>query len=461
MEQSDKENMARAAARRKAEARRRAARRNKVILISICVLLMVVLGVLLVEVAQLREKDPTAFSGSTENKLGIRDVTLEAGGQVTAAQFLEEPEKHEIELVTDISKIDLARPGKHEIALIVDGKEFTATLIVRDTVAPTGKPVEGATTDVGVLPEAQSLVTDVRDIGPVQVSYKQEPDVSKGGEITAYVLLTDQAGNTVTVAVELTVVADEEPPVIEGAMDREFYIGDTVAYKDGITVSDNRDEAPKLKVDNSQVDPAKPGTYPVTYAATDASGNQTSITVHFTFKEKPASYVEPEVVYDLAKKVLDRITTEDMTDMEVAFAIYRWVSTNIGYTGHSDKSSWTGAAYQAFTKYSGDCYNYFAAAKALYDVAGIRNVDVVKVVTPNTSQSSHYWSLINLGDGWYHVDCTPRSNPGFFFMNTDAELMAYSERNKNCHNFDFDAYPERATESVQDRVDYANGKIKD
>ena len=81
------------------------------------------------------------------------------------------------------------------------------------------------------------------------------------------------------------------------------------------------------------------------------------------------------------------------------------------------------------------------------------------VVKSDTSHSSHYWSLINLGDGWYHVDCTPRRNVGYFFMNTDAELEAYSVQNRNSHIFDSSLYPPRATESLQERVDYQNGKI--
>jgi transglutaminase-like putative cysteine protease len=245
--------------------------------------------------------------------------------------------------------------------------------------------------------------------------------------------------------------------VIEGAVDLEYFLGESISYKSGITVTDDETESPKLSVDNSQVDSSKAGTYPVTYTATDDAGNTTSVTVQLTLKEKPKGYVDKETVYDLAQKVLDDITNDSMTDMEVAFAIYKWTKSNIAYTGSSDKSSWTKGAYQAFTKKSGDCYNYFAAAKALYDVAGIENVDVIK---SDTSHSSHYWSLINLGDGWYHVDCTPRRNVGYFFMNTDAELEAYSKKNKNSHIFDTDAYPERATESVQDLVDYKNGKVK-
>lgn len=327
-----------------------------------------------------------------------------------------------------------------------------------DTTPPSAEPVD-TVVQAGELPDPAALVTNIQDESDVTVSWMRQPDVTQGGETTALILLTDGAGNTSTVEVKLTVIVDETPPVIEGAVDLEFYVGDPIAYKSNITVTDDQTEFPKLVVDNSQVDTAKAGTYPVTYTATDDAGNRTSVTVNLTLTDKPEGYVEPEVVYGLAQEILNEITDETMTDMQVAFAIYRWVSTNIAYTGHSDKSSWTGGAYQAFTERAGDCFNYFAAAKALYDVAGIENVDIVKEVTEETSQSSHYWSLINLGDGWYHVDCTPRSNPGRFFMNTDAELLAYSVENRNSHNFDGSLYPERATESVQDLVDYAEGKV--
>lgn len=266
------------------------------------------------------------------------------------------------------------------------------------------------------------------------------------------------------------VITDETAPEIHNAVDRVFWLGDSIVYTGKctretdqgkveylkVTATDDSGNA-QLTVNRDAVDTEVAGTYPVTYIATDDAGNETSVTVQFTLLEKPKGYVDPETVYEMAQEILDQITTDDMSDMEVAFAIYQWTKTNIGYVGSSDKSSWTAAAYQAFTQRSGDCYNYFAAAKAMYTVAGIENVDVVK---SDTSHSSHFWSLINLGDGWYHVDCTPRRNVGYFFMNTDAELEAYSVKNKNSHIFDGSLYPERATESVQHLVDYAKGKIK-
>ena len=79
-----------------------------------------------------------------------------------------------------------------------------------------------------------------------------------------------------------------------------------------------------------------------------------------------------------------------------------------------------------------------ATSKALLTRAGIPNLDVVK---SDTSHSSHYWSLIDCGDGWYHFDTTPRYGGGSFFMLTDAEILAYSEAHRDSHIFDRSLYP--------------------
>lgn len=459
MEQQNNDNLAKLTARRKQMQRMRQEKRRRSILSALIFLLGAALVVAVLAFLIVLRVDPL-----------VEELTVEAGSSVMAEDFLRDKDLYagrQVYFKTNMVGIDLDKVGDYQVEVYVDGKAHSSKLCVRDRTAPKADPVE-MSFPAGMLPDAQFLVTNIRDAGSVQISYAQEPDVSKGGEVYAQVLLTDQAGNTSVVKVKLNIIADETPPVINGAMDRVFYVGDPVIYldaymdKDGVEhpeiVATDGESTVTLKVDRDQVDSSKAGTYPVTYIATDAVGNVTTVTVQFILVDKPQDYVEPDEVYALAQKVLDQITTEDMSDMEVAFAIYRWVSTSIGYVGTSDKTSWTGAAYQAFTQYYGDCYNYFAAAKALYHVAGIKNVDVIK---SDTSHSSHYWSLIDLGDGWYHVDCTPRSVPGQFFMNTDAELEAYSVQNRNSHIFDGSLYPARATVSVQDKVDYANGKIKE
>lgn len=387
----------------------------------------------------------------------VEEVKLEAGGEVTVRKFLEE-QVEDAAFVTDVSNMSTWKPGTYDIKIKVKNREFDTKLVIEDTTAPKAEAAE-VVTDKGVLPDPLDCVTNIVDATNVTASYKTKPDVSKNGKASGVVLLVDEAGNKTSIAVTINIWSDEEAPVITGTSDKVITVGSTVSYRKDVTVTDNFDENPTLDIDSSAVNRNKVGSYQVVYTATDASGNVATKTITVTVVEEQEVSIDEQTIYALAQKVLDQITNESMSDMEVAFAIYKWANRNISYVNTSDKSSWLIGAYQAFTEKSGDCYNYFAAAKALFNVAGIENADVVK---SDTSHSIHYWSLINLGDGWYHVDCTPRKGTGdLFFMVTDAELEAYSKEHNNSHIFDTTAYPERATESVQDKVDYSNGKIKD
>lgn len=447
MEPSRNNDRARAAARRRAAVQRR---KRQAALRRLCILLVVVLVILVGSIILLVNSDPL-----------VEKLTLEAGAPVSAKSFLKKDTNKPVAFVTDISKVNLTLPGEHEIEISVDGKSYTTTLIIQDTVAPKAEAVS-ATTKQGVMPDPETLVTNVRDAGPVSVTYQTEPDVSKGGETRGIVLLKDAAGNTSLVQVKILVIADEIAPVIKGAANREYYIGDTIAYKEGITVTDNETENPVLTVDNSAVKAQTAGVYPVVYTAKDMAGNESSVTVYFTIKARPDGYVEPETAYEYARNILAQITTDDMTKAEVAGAIYNWVKRQIGWNNHSDKDKgWAAAAVYGFTQRRGDCFVYYATAKALLDVAGIPNMEVNKVVTSETSASSHYWALIDIGDGWYHMDCTPRAGnyTDSFFLYTDEEMLAYSRKHKNCFNFDLNAYPERATESVQDHIKF-NGSTQ-
>ena len=387
-----------------------------------------------------------------------KKATVEVGTDVTLDLFIEDAKKAEnADFLTDLALVDTDKLGQYPVQIECGGKIYDSTLIVEDTVAPVAT-AKDATAKLGIMPNAEDCVTDILDKTEVDITYKTEPDVSKEGETEAVVVLKDEGGNTTEVKVKITVVSDTEPPVIEGAKDIIVEVGDTVSYRKDIVVTDNEDSNPTLTIDSSSVDLDIPGEYVATYTATDKSGNATIVAIQVIVEEKGPKKDRDEV-YALAQKVLDNIIDDSMTDMEKAFAVYRWTSRNIMYTGTADKTHWTIGAYEAFTKRAGDCYSYYAAAKAMFDVLGIENVDIVK---SDTSHSSHFWSIINLGDGWYHVDCTPRKGSGdLFFMVTDAELEAYSVNHKNSHIFEGSLYPERATESVQDKVDYTNGVIKD
>ena len=118
------------------------------------------------------------------------------------------------------------------------------------------------------LPEASELC------GVPNAAYPKEmPDHSSPGEYTL-VLSTPKGRRTVF----LTVV-DTTPPVIEGVADITVYVGESVAYRKNITLTDNAgNEEITLSVDSAAVNTAEEGAYTVIYSATDKAGNTASKT---------------------------------------------------------------------------------------------------------------------------------------------------------------------------------------
>ena len=264
---------------------------------------------------------------------------------------------------------------------------------------------------------------------------------------------------------EETVPATEEPdtkgPVISGAQALTTTVGGTLSYRSGVTAVDDRDGTVALQIDSSGVDLNTPGEYQVIYSAEDSSGNRSEVvaTVVVTEPEGPqpsaaatsaprpgaASAKNPtlEDVEALADKILAKITTGGMSQRDKAWAIYQYVHSHIKYVGTSDKSSWIVGAYVGFTTGRGDCFNYFACSKALLTRAGIPNVDLQRV----GGSTRHYWSLVNVGSGYYHFDPCPHP-VGYnqtTFMLTEDEARAFTERvspvRKNYYVYDYASCP--------------------
>ena len=337
-------------------------------------------------------------------------------------------------LVSDISAIDFRVPKEHKIIIEFGGEEYISVLKIQDTIAPRAVAVDkkGWTGDT-FLPE--DFVANIVDHTDVEVYFKEEPDFNRVGNQKVYVLLKDAGGNITEVVANLDLVKDTEPPVILGDDERLVYIGDTVSYRKHITVTDNRDENVDLQIDSSKVNLKKEGRYEVEYIATDSSGNTSSKTVTYIVKEKPVGYIAEEEVEKLADEILGRILKKGMSPREKARAIYDWIRSHISYSSYENNEDWIRAAYDGIKSGRGDCYVYFGTSKILLNRAGIRNMDIVKI------NGGHYWNLVDLGEGWYHFDTTPRSTGGEFFMMTDDELADYSRKNRNSHIWDRDKYP--------------------
>lgn len=277
-------------------------------------------------------------------------------------------------------------------------------------------------------------------------------NTAAAGEYTVTYTATDSAGNVTKATAKVTVAKDTTAPKIHGAKDLYVYVGGTVAYRSGVSVSDDMDTAPVLTVDNSGVNLQKAGTYYVTYSATDGSGNKSSVSIKLVVSVKPAEnlIVSEETINEMADSILSQILRSSMTTKQKVEKIYTWANTNIRYTGTSDKADWKQEAYRGMKNRSGDCFTYYAVVRLMLERLEIPNIDVVKVKNYPTD-SNHYWSLVSVDGGqtYYHLDATPRVGTGDnFCLVTDAFLDAYSKAHNNCHNRDMSLYPATPTEDL-------------
>lgn len=362
----------------------------------------------------------------------IDSVTIEAGDDapgldsfVIAAQ--------ESKFITDISKFDYTRVGDHKVRLKVDGETYTSVLHIADTIPPKAKvhDIEG----FALLPrKPEDFVTEIEDVTEVTTAFRKAPDLAHIGTQELELVFTDGGNNEVVKQVKLTLIEDTETPVIHGAADLRAFIGASVSYKKNVTVTDNCVEGLSLTVDTSAVNLSAEGAYPVTYTARDAAGNTASATV--TLSVVPRVYDINEV-NALADSVIAGIITPDMGERDKITAIYNYVKRHVTYINSSEKGNYVRAAYEGLVDGKGDCYVFASTSKVMLTRAGITNMDIAKIPT----KTMHYWNLVFVDGGWYHFDTTPRKDRPVILMWTDAQLMDFSARHNNCHDYDHSAYP--------------------
>lgn len=102
------------------------------------------------------------------------------------------------------------------------------------------------------------------------------------GVIEVEITATDEYGNTTVQVAEVTVV-DDTPPRIQ-AESRTIEVGDDTDFLSGVTAEDevDGDLTAQLRVDQSQVDTTRAGTYPLIYTVTDSAGNEAILPVALT-----------------------------------------------------------------------------------------------------------------------------------------------------------------------------------
>lgn len=360
---------------------------------------------------------------------------VELGETVEASDFLKDESKEAQFTPETIFSTDVA--GQYKVGIASSPFKYECTLQVQDSVAPE-LTVQPLTRTREEIPEAKEFVESVSDLSnDVNIYYAESVSFDNYGDIPIKIAAEDPSGNRTVAETVLHLVEEYDitPPIIEGQLDKIVYVGQSVSFKTGVVVTDNVDTGIEIQVDSSHVNLDVPGEYPIIYTASDSMGNMDLAEGTITVIE--VTYSEDEV-NELADAVLTDIIKPDMSDHDKAHAIYVWIQGNIGYSESDDHGDWLKGAYDGLKNRHGDCYNYFAVAKALLTRAGIKNEDIEIIPT---ATRHHYWNVIDCGEGWRHFDTTPRTDKTFKgFYITDEELMAYSNEHYRSHNYDREIY---------------------
>lgn len=243
--------------------------------------------------------------------------------------------------------------------------------------------------------------------------------------------------------------ADITPPTISGAADISIYLGEAPAYRKGVALNDDSGaDNVTLTIDSSAVILSEPGTYPVTYTATDKAGNVTSVTVRLKIE---VYYPEAEELNRRLDEVIGQIITPKMNTEQKIRAVYSYVQSHIAFVNTSEKSSWQAEAHNAlFVKGSGDCFSFFAASKAFFERLGIENLDIQRPADISAAmEQTHYWSMVNISDDpalgvWYHYDsCRLRAEYNHSgCLLTEVQIKAYDYVRENFYAYNKADYPE-------------------
>lgn len=238
-------------------------------------------------------------------------------------------------------------------------------------------------------------------------------------------------------------VVDNVPPNISTSYIKTT-VNTNISYKKNINISDNVDKVEDLEmeIDNTGVDLSNIGCYTITCTVTDTAGNSTVKEITVEVVETGTEVHTQEEINAYADEILAGIIDDSMSIRDKAYAIYRFTRTNIAYVSEAQQSDWLRGAYEGMVLRTGNCFTYAATAKALLERIGLEPLTISKEKESWTSQSNHHWLLLDLGEGYYHYDPTPRADGTWFFMWTDSELLEYSNAHMGSHNFTRSKYPE-------------------
>ncbi|MCR4717385.1 MAG: hypothetical protein K5656_09395 [Lachnospiraceae bacterium] len=244
-------------------------------------------------------------------------------------------------------------------------------------------------------------------------------------------------------------VKDTTPPVIKGWVGKKSsYRGiptrvvytdrkSSFNFKKHVSAKDNRDGKVNVSVSTKKINWDKSGIYKVYYTATDSAGNTKK-----TWAK--VQVIKPGSAEQKADAVLSAITSPGWSDDKKLRAIYSYVHSHCTYTGYGPHADYRNTGLKGIQNGRGDCFTFYSVSRLLITRSGIPNLEVRR--SPAHAGHNHWWNLVYVNGGWYHFDATPRARPGYFCLQTDAQLRIYST--DYTFSFNKKLYPKRATKRI-------------
>ncbi len=208
------------------------------------------------------------------------------------------------EVKIDLGGLNTNVPGKYKLTYTFKDIVRSMEINVKDTKPPVIECYkEYEVEQYGTVTMAM-LVAAVHDVSPTNITFSNglsEYTFNEEGVENLEIIATDSYGNTTTEVVSVNVVGEDVmAPEIHGADEITVPINEEFDIMKGVTVTDDKDDAPVLTADIEKLDTSVPREVTITYTATDKSGNISYVKRRVTISRTVANYnnTDYEITWD-------------------------------------------------------------------------------------------------------------------------------------------------------------------
>ncbi len=331
-------------------------------------------------------------------------VVLELGEAVEPGMFLYDPDGDDL-TEQQLEEIAAFGVGEHTVTSQRSGQTLTCRVHVQDTMGPVLE-TQNVELVKGETVTLESFVLSSWDPSGIdKMEFLSLPDPSVLGIQPVEIAAVDTMGNRTAVQLQLTVLPDGQVPVFAGVEDLLVHKNETVDFTAGVVALDAQDGILTFTVDPQTVDLTKPGTYFISYRASDADGNVTQ------FKRRVTVRPDAEDLADLVAEIAESLPND-------VIEIRDYIRESIRYD-----STWGGEdpCWYGFTQKKGNCYVHALCMQEILKYKGWES-QLIWVTGPDGYEFSHYWLIVKVDGVWKHVDGTPTDgHDSYYDLMSDAQ----------------------------------------